>query len=387
MKPHFYLSIVALGLVLLGCKPQTQDSSAVVIRPVRAMVVGSPTQGSTGGYSAEIRPRIESQLSFRVGGKVVERLVELGAVVRKDQALMRLDPADLELTAKAALAQVAAAQANDDVAQAALKRAQELAKQNFYSQGALDQAQGAANAARANLAAAQANSNLGLNAVQYGVLRADADGVVTGLSAEVGQILGAGTPAVRLAVGREKDLVLAVPETALATLKKGTVLDVQLWSKPGFSLSATVRDVSAMADPVTRSFTLKAALKDPQNEAALGATASVYPKLGAALGAGAKPALVIPLSSLVEAKGGQGETAVWVIENETVKKRVIRLAPGMAAANGARNEAPVAVLEGLKNGDVIAVAGVHTLVEGQKVRALLDQANSPAAALNAPSKP
>jgi membrane fusion protein, multidrug efflux system len=365
----FVLIPLSFAFVLSGCKPAPSAPAAEIIRPVKTIVVGSSAVGASSTYSAEIRPRIESQLAFRVGGKVVERLVDIGTIVRKNQVLMRLDPADLQLSANAALAQVAAAKANDDVTQAALKRSQELARQNFISAGALDQAMGQANVTRASLAAAQATSNLGANATQYGELRADSDGVVTALSAEVGQIVAAGTPVLKVSAGSQKDVVFSVPDSILGVLKRGSPIDVQLWAKSGVTLPATVRDISAIADPLTRTYTIKASLSDASNAAALGSTATVAIGASAASKANSgAQALVIPLSSVVEA---QGKTAVWVVETANnvsiVKKRLIVLATTLPAAG---TDAQVIVASGLAAGSIVVTAGVHTLAEGQKVRLL-----------------
>lgn len=369
MKNYITLAsicLVSAPLLLSACKPAPKEAAPEVIRPVQTMVVGTAAEVSGGTYSAEIRPKVESQLAFRVGGKVIERLVDIGAVVKKDQPLMRLDPSDLQLSANAALAQVAAAKANDDVAQAALKRAQDLAKQNFISAGALDQAIGTANASKAALAAAQATGALGTNATQYGVLRADADGVVTALTAEVGQIVAAGTPVLKVSADSGKDVVFAVPEDAAGLIKRGMILDVQLWAKSGLALRATVRDVSAIADALTRTYAIKATLSDAHNLAALGSTATVSFN-GKALSNKASSGngfLAIPLASIVDA---QGKPAVWVVEGGVVRRKSITIATALPAESA---DARVMVSSGLGSGAVLVTAGVHTLQEGQKVRTL-----------------
>lgn len=347
--------IAASALLLAACKPQANELVPQVIRPVKTITVGAAADSPEASFSAEIKPRIESQLAFRVGGKVVERLVDIGTIVKKDQVLMRLDSADLQLSANAALAQVAAAKANDDVAQAALKRSQDLARQNFISQGALDQAIGTANSARAALQAAQANSALGVNATQYGALRADSDGVVTALSVEVGQVVSAGMPVMRMAVGRDKDLVFSIPEAMLSVVKRGTAVGVKMWSQQGTVLSATVRDVAAMADPLTRTYAVKASLKDSGNAAMLGSTATVLlPTRGAASSAG----LSIPLSAVIES---QGKTAVWIVQAGVVKKQIVTLAAAPSA------DEQIWVTSGLAPGSIVVVAGTHVLTDGQKV--------------------
>lgn len=368
-----FLSIFAVSVsgiaALAACQPKAASAPQEVIRPVKTIVVGTLGAANAeagGSYSAEIRPQIESQLGFRVGGKVIERLVDIGTAVKKDQPLMRLDPTDLQLSANAAQAQVAVAKANDDVAQAAFKRAQDMAKQNFISAGALDQAMGTANASKAALAAAQATSNLGANATQYGVLRADADGVVTALLAEVGQVVAAGTPVLKVAAGRNKDVVFAVPETIAGQIKRGTLLQVQLWAKTGLTLPATVRDVSVIADSLTRTYAIKASLQDTNNLAPLGATAAVTinRKAMTAKTSSSVDWLTVPLSSLVESKG---KVAVWVVEGGVAKKREVTVSSALSAAGA---DEQVAVTSGLAAGSVVVTAGIHTLLEGQKVRSL-----------------
>lgn len=366
--------VLALGVCLLtACKPQTVVVASDMIRPVKTITVGEASSQPSASFSAEIKPRIESQLAFRVGGKVVERMVEIGQSVRKDQPLMRLDPVDLQLSSNAAQAQVAAAKANADVAQAALKRAQELVKQNFISAGALDQAVGQASSANAALLAAQANGALGLNAAQYGVLKADSDGLVTALVAEVGQVVAAGTPVIRMAAGSEKDVVFSVPDSALGRTKRGASIRVQLWSKPDAALTATVRDVSAMADPQTRTYAIKARLKDPSNLAQLGSTATVQFALIAAAPQTStatntlnntltNTALSIPLSAVIES---QGSTSVWVVQSGAVKKQAVTLNTSAGAPDGFAR-----VSSGLVQGAVVVIAGVHVLSEGQKVKLL-----------------
>lgn len=366
---QIYLAAAFSLLALTACSPQAATAPTEVIRPVKTITVGSAASLSSATYSAEIRPRIESQLAFRVGGKVVERLVEIGATVRAGQVLMRLDPADLQLSSNAALAQVAAAKANDEVAQAALKRSQELARQNFISSGALDQATGQANVTRAALAAAEATSALGINATTYGALKADADGVVTALSAEVGQIVAAGTPVLKVSAGSQKDVVFSVPEGAVGMLKRGAPVGVQLWSKAGVTMAATVRDVAAIADPLTRTFTIKAALNDANHAVPLGSTATVLLSAPMSNKTSANAlALVIPLVSVVES---QGKTAVWVVETSAnvsvVKKRAVLLSSTLPDSGA---DAQVTVASGLAQGAVVVIAGVHTLFEGQKVRVL-----------------
>lgn len=368
---------VFLGLVACGGKPP--EAAPAAVRPVQTLTVGSaPVSAAELGFAADIRPRTEARMAFRVGGKIAQRMVDLGAPVQAGQALFRLDVADLQLGANAAAAQTAAAKANDELAQTDLKRVQQLAEQGFVSAGRLEQAQTQAKASRAALDAAQASAAVQANAAQYATLRADAAGVVTALDAEVGQVVAAGTPILRVAQGDAKDVVFHVPESAAASLARlrGSQVMVRLWSQPDAPLVAVVRDVSAMADPATRTFAIKASLQDAQHKAALGATATVVLPRGLprAAVAGRTPVgapLLVPLAAIVQA---QGQPAVWVLEGGAVKQRPVVL--------GAVQGDAVAVSRGLNAGETVVTAGVHTLTPGQRVKPM-DSAQ-PAAPAPAP---
>jgi RND family efflux transporter MFP subunit len=383
----FITATLASCLWLTACKPAEKISSTELIRPVKTVTVGANSSQLGQSFSAEIKPRIDSPLAFRVSGKVIERSVELGQTVKKGQVLMRLDPTDLQLASSASAASVASAKANADVAEAALKRSQELARQNFISAGALDQALGLATSARAALKAAEANAAIGLNATEYGVLKADSDGVVTALLAEVGQVTSAGSPVLRLAAGKEKDVVFSIPESQLATLKRGNQITVQLWSDPTRSLAATVRDVASVSDPLSRSFAVKAQLQEGAN-VPLGATATVIvttPSNGLAKGKPLAPVdVMLPLAALIES---QGQPAVWLVEGGLVKKQPVALAMPRSTTSQL-----IAVRSGLNPGAVVVVAGTHVLTEGQKVKLLSDAsatnpASNPASVVAAPVKP
>lgn len=366
-----FISALLLSVTLAACGSKTEAPIVETIRPVTTLTIGSDSAnaGNTSGasYAAEIKPRVEARMAFRVGGKIAERLVDVGTSVKAGQALMRLDLADLQLAANASAAQVAAARANDELAQADLKRTQSLAEQGFVSAGRVDQAVGQAKASRASLEALQASANVQTNATQYAVLRADAAGIVTALDGEVGQIVAAGTPMLRIAQGNDKDTVFSVPESlaqALRTLR-GKTVTVQLWSQPGVMYKATVREVAAMADPSTRSFTVKASLQDTQNTATLGGTATVNLPIKAPTSA----VIAIPMTAVVES---QGKASVWVLNNGLATKRAVTL-------SGAQGDW-VVVASGLSAGSVVITAGVHTLTEGQKVKPWLTTPSAPAAA-------
>jgi RND family efflux transporter MFP subunit len=369
------LAALAAAVLLSACSKTEVAAAPEVIRPVQSVLVGEANGGAGQSFPAQILPRVESRLGFRVGGKITARLVELGATVRKGQPLLRLDPVDLQLAAQASAAQVAAAKANDEVAQANLKRVQSLATQGFVSAGGVDAAQGQAKASAAALQAAQAASSASSNASQYAVLVADAAGVVTGLDAEVGQVVAAGTPVVRVSQSASKDVVFSVPESQLGAIRalRGKAIDVSIWSQPQLKLSATVRDIAAIADPAGRSYTVKAGLAMTGDNVPLGATGSVQLANTAINSVGV---LSVPTAAVVES---QGKTAVWVVDGGVAKKKIITVSTTTGDSVG--------VIGGLSRGEEIITAGTHTLVEGQKVKSMLARTPAAPAAVSAATMP
>jgi membrane fusion protein, multidrug efflux system len=337
------------------------------------MTVGVVAVDSASAFAAEIRPRTESRLSFRVPGKMIERLVDAGASVKPGQVLARLDPRDLVLSESAAQAQLAQARANYELAASDLTRTQALAAQSFVSASNVDRAQTQLKAAKGQLDAAQASARVQGNQAGYSALVADRAGVVTAVEVEPGQVVAAGQTVVRIAAtnvkGSDTDVVFNVPEQIEGALKPGQTVNVSLWSVPGKSLSATVREISPSADPTTRTYAVKASLVDPENIAALGMTAT------ATLGGGAAAqALVVPLNAVIEKAGG---AAVWVVQDGVARQVAVKVAG--PAANG------VVIASGLVPGQKIVTAGVHTIREGQKVKlAELAPATPAAAGTSAP---
>lgn len=336
--------------VLAACSkpaPKTED-----VRPVRAVVLAAGDVASGAEFAGEVRARIESRLGFRVGGKIVQRNVDVGALVKRGQVLMQLDPQDLKLGQSAALAQLRAAETTRDLAQAELKRYQELRAQNFVSAAVLDAKQAAFKQAQSSVEAAQATWRNQSNQAGYASLAADTDGVVTAIDAEVGQVVAAGTPVVRVARTDEKDVVIGVPEDRVDELRKAEAVGVRLWADPGREIAGKVREVSPVADPATRTYTVKIAVPD-QPGIRLGMTAAVR------FAARGGSALRVPLSALVQDKGA---SSVWVVEQGVA--RLVPVQVGPPAGND------VIVASGLRPGQSVVTAGVHLLKNGQKVRIL-----------------
>jgi RND family efflux transporter MFP subunit len=342
---------IAAALLLGACsKPAPAPEP---IRSVKVMTVGLGPVQATVEYAGEVRARVESRLGFRVGGKLIERTVEAGQKVRVGQLLARIDPQDLKLAADAARAQVAAAQTNRDLASSDFKRYQELRAQDFISSAELERRDSSLKAAQAQLEQAQAQLAVQGNQALYSVLRADVAGVITAALAEPGQMLSAGTVVLQLAQDGPRDVVFSVPEDKLTSLKLGTALQVKSWSS-GLSLKAQVREIAASADPVTRTYLVKLGLT-AQDQLPLGSTVSVLP---AALQHAGLPVIKLPTSALKQ----EGQTAmVWVLDaaTMTVKQRPVQI----SSVDG--NE--VVLASGLTPGEQVVAAGVHVLAPGQKV--------------------
>jgi multidrug efflux system membrane fusion protein len=341
--------VLLLAAALVACSPPPKPQEPV--RAVKLLTVGQTTLTANASYAGEVRARVESRLGFRVGGKLVARHVELGQKVKAGQLLAEMDAQDYRLSVDAARAQVNAAQTNRDLAAADLKRYKELRDKGFISGAELERRESGLKAAQAQLEQAQAQLAAQGNQLGYSKLIADKAGVVTGVEAEAGQVLSAGMPVVRLAQEGQRDAVFAVPEDQLSQLKMGLPLQVKFWGQDALQ-EATVREISASADPVTRTFTVRATLKD--SSAALGSTLTVF------LNNTAAPTQAINLpTTAIRQEGGQ--TTVWVLDTAsmTVRAQVVQV----QTIQG--ND--VILKSGLQPGQQIVAAGVHVLSPGQKV--------------------
>ncbi|WP_019701326.1 efflux RND transporter periplasmic adaptor subunit [Paracidovorax oryzae] len=361
------LAVLAATFALFGCSKSAPAPEPE--RSVKLLTVGTAPLQTRLEYAGEVRARVESRLGFRVAGKIVQRQAELGQRVQTGQLLAQLDPRDYQLSLEAARAQVASAQTQRDLAAADYQRFSALKSQNFISGAELDRRAATLKAAEASLEQARAQSASQGNQAGYTRLLADAAGVVTGIDAEPGQVVAAGTPVVRIAQDGPRDVVFSVPEDRVARVRPGQSVSVRLWSG-GPSAHGRIREVAASADPVTRTFLAKVALAS-DNPPPLGATAYVTPDMPDQDGA---QAIKLPTSALRQ-EGTQ--TAVWIYEpsSGTVRSQVIQV----ARADG--NE--VVVGAGLTPGMQVVATGVHVLSPGQKVqiyRPRVPSADTPAPA-------
>lgn len=367
------LSLSVLGaLLVVGCSKPAQAPEPE--RAVRTLVLASDSAGGTREYAAEIRARTESRLSFRVGGKLLQRRVNLGDVVRPGQLLAQLDAQDLVLAQEAGKAAVLAARVNRDQLGADYRRFIELKDQGFISAAELERRDSAFKAAQAQLEQARAQAGVQANQAAYAMLVADTAGVITGVDAEPGMVVGPGAPIVRIAHDGPRDVVFSVPEDQVGLLRAATAVPgafkVRLWGEAQQPRDISLRELAAAADPVTRTFQAKADVG--KLDVKLGQTATVLLQSAAR-----SQVLKLPLSAVLEQ---QGHTTVWLLDagSMTVKPRQVQV----AGADG--NE--VVIAEGLKPGDEVVIAGVHVLTTGQKVRRYQAPAEPSTAAARAASR-
>ncbi|MCD9121314.1 efflux RND transporter periplasmic adaptor subunit [Cupriavidus sp. UGS-1] len=356
------LPLLLALLVLGGCSREAERAPDV--RPVRLLQLQSATGQSAYEFSGDVRPRVESRLGFRVGGKIAARLVDVGATVRRGQPLARLDPTDLNLAEQGSRAQYEAARTDRDLAAADLKRYNDLFAKGFISAAEQNRRQASYEAAAARLRQAEAALREQSNQTGYTVLAADADGVVTAIDAEVGQVVSAGQSVVRVAQTAEKEVAIGLPEDQVDWLRDIGDVSVRTWAEPERRLPGRVREIAAAADPVTRTYAARITVPNPPADLKFGMTAMVT-----FVRTGASPAVRVPLTALLQQ---QGTNQVWVYDGAAGTVQPVAVTLGQPIGN------EIEVSSGLRPGQTIVTAGVHLLKPGQKVRPL--QTVAPASA-------
>ncbi|MEN9781139.1 MAG: hypothetical protein RL014_2287 [Pseudomonadota bacterium] len=348
------LATITIGAALLaGC--QKAEPPIEPVRSVKLVTVGASDVQSQLEYAAEVRARTEARLSFQIAGKLLSRTAEVGQRVKAGQVLAEIDARDYELGVRSAQAAVAAAQTQRDLAEADFKRFAALQAQNFISGAELERRDTALKAAEAQLAQARAQLAVQSNQSGYARLVASAGGVITAVEAEPGQVLTAGMPVLRIAYDGARDAVFAVPESRIASVRVGQPVQVSLAGRDQ-PWRATVREVAASADALTRTFAVRAALP-ASADAPLGATVTVRNEAASASKALAH-ALKLPTTAL---RQDGNATAVWIFDpaTGTVRSQPVQV----AGADG--ND--VVIAAGVQPGQQVVAAGVHVLQAGQKV--------------------
>jgi multidrug efflux system membrane fusion protein len=353
-------SLLIGAITLAGCGSQAavpaSPRSAIVAHPQTADAINAEV------YSGDVRARYESQLGFRVNGKIRTRRVDVGNHVEAGQVIAELDPIDLQLQVGSAGANLAAAKAARDLAQADYDRYQSLLAKHYVSQTQVDAQANTLKAAQAQVQQAQATLAVAQNQAEYTSLRADHAGIITALNAEAGQVVAAGQTVATLARDGSVEVEIAVPENRIGAYQVGTPFAIESWADAGKRLGGHLREIGPQADRTTRTYRVRISFDDVAQAPRLGQTARVY----FADGAGAGQTL-IPLAALHELGG---KPAVWIVDAKT---RQVKLAP---VAVVAYREQGVTLSNGVGVQDWIVTAGVHKLREGETI-APVDMLNRP----------
>ncbi len=349
-----------LVLLLGGCQsPPAANESPRVARV--AQVEYAHTQDLE-VYPGEVHARFESTLGFRVSGKISARRVDVGNQVRNGQVLAELDPRDLELARSSAQATLASAQAAFKLAKSEYERYQTLRQRNFVSQFDLEAKTNALAAARAHVAEAQAALDASHNQAGYAELRADADGVITAISGEAGQVVGTGQAVMTLAHDGASEVEISVPEQSIGRLKVGAPAQIELWTETGKQHAGRIREIAPSADPTTRSYRVRVSFDDESTKLLLGQTARVYFASNEDT-----ERFLVPLSAIYEK---DSKAAIWQVDAKT---RKVHLTPVEVVRY---TESGALINDGLIAGDWIVTAGVHRLREDETINPI-DGLNRP----------
>ena len=341
-------------VALSACHPQAKETVPEV-RPVRTVIAARQERGETVVLTGHIEAENEAALAFRISGRMIERLVNVGDRVQPGQVLARLDPQDEQNALRSAEANLAAAQGQLTQARNTFERQERLLSRGVASRAEFDHAQEGLQTAQAQVDDAEARLKIARDRVSYTELKADAAGSVTARGAEPGEVVQAGQMIVRIARQEGRDAVFDVPAQLLRSAPSDAPITVHLAEDPAVTAMGRVREVAEQADPVTRTFQVKVGLSDPPPAMRLGSTVNGSVQLNSA------PVITIPATALTQFNR---QPAVWIVDPSslTVSMRnidVLRYDPGT-----------VVISHGLDTGEIVVTAGVQALHPGQKVRLL-----------------
>ena len=352
MKRRVVLVSCLLAGALAACDPPKQARQEAPPRPVLVAAVHYQPRERAQALPGVVKARTESELAFRVGGRLEVRLVDSGAFARKGETLAFLDRSDFQLQLEQAQAELASARAALVQSEAEEKRITSLTRQGWSANADFDKAKSTADQGRSTVSRAERAVSLAQNALGYATLTADADGVVSATEAEPGQVVAAGAPIVRLAHTDVKEAAVAVPENLVERVRAAKAR-VDYWALPGVSTSAKLRELSPNADPMTRTYAARFSLPDAPASARLGMSVTVT------LDDGAAALARIPVGALFDA--GQGPE-VWTVDRSA---GAIAATPVAVAAYDSDS---AWIASGLAEGAEIVALGVHKLDAMQKVR-------------------
>ena len=353
MFKHQILWAALIAATVTGCdKPAPPTSQA---RPVRTVAVERGAEGETVSLTGHIRAKDQVNLAFRLNGRMIERPVNVGDVLKAGQVVAKLDPQIQQYGLNSAQAELASIAAVLTQARLTLGRQQQLVKNGWTSVADFDEARQKLESTQGQIDAAQAQLRTAQEELSYTVLTADGPGVVTKKGAEPGEVVQAGKMIVQVARQGPRDAVFDVPEQIIRNGPRDPLVEIALTNDPSVRATGRVREVSPQADATTRTWQVKVGIIDPPQAMQLGSTVTGSIKLAA------PPGVELPASALTEANG---QPAVWVVDpqSKTVSLRevdVSRYDPGS-----------VVISKGLENGDVVVTAGVQMLHPGQIVRLL-----------------
>ena len=351
------LSILLMASLLSGCGKDNEEQKPQL---VKTQQVGEHDINVEGTYTGTVRGRYETNMSFQVGGRILNRNVQVGDHVNSGDVLMSIDPRDVVQQSNQGDAQVAAAKAQLDLAQSNLSRYQQLYAQEAIPAMVLDQYQTAYDSALAQYNQAVAGAATGHNALGYTALVASASGVISSVTAEAGQVVGAGQTVLTLVQTNELEVEINIPENHLGDVELGRTVQVSFWALKGVNVNGTVREISPMADSVSRTYKVRISIPNPPKGMQLGMTASVKCQSSAG---NSEDGLVLPLSAIYQIND---TSQVWVVDKSTDTVSLKEIKFEEIGDNSVR-------VMGLNVGDIVVTAGVHKLRQGQKVRLMEDQ--------------
>lgn len=345
--------LAALMLAFGGCQREAEKAPAPPIRTVRTTTVEAPRQVADLGFSGHVEAQDQAALSFRIGGRLAERLVGVGATVAEGDIVARLDPENELNDLRAARAALTAAEGALRKAENQHQRQEHLLARNVTSQADFEAAEQGRVAGRAQVEAARARVRSAEDVVAFTTLKADAPGIVTRVGAEPAEVVAAGRMIVQLARRDGRDAVFELPAETIRAIPADANVYVSLSSDPSVRVRGHVREVAPQADPVTRTFRVRVGLANPPPSFRLGTAVSGSIRGGEASG------IAIPATAL--AKQGQ-DTGIWIVDPTalTVSLRKLELL--------SRDPATALVGKGLALGDIVVTAGANLLQEGQRVR-------------------
>jgi RND family efflux transporter MFP subunit len=352
MKPRAVLVLMLAAGPLAACNAPPQAKQETAPRPVLVAAVHYEPRARAQALSGVIKARTESELGFRVAGRIDRRLVDAGAFVHKGDALAYLDPTDFQLQVEQSEAEFSSARAALAQAEAEEKRATALVRQGWTANTDFDKVKATADQSRSAVVKAERALSLARNALGYATLAADADGLVSATEAEPGQVVAAGAPVVRLAHTDVEEAAVAVPENLVDRVRAAKAR-VEFWALPGVSTAASLRELSPNADPTTRTYAARFSLPDPPAAARLGMSVTVT------LADDATEVARVPVGAVFETAAGP---SVWTVDRAA---GAVAATPVVVSAYDAES---AYLASGVPEGAEIVALGVHKLDSKQKVR-------------------